>query len=185
MGVMFAGLLFLTIDIKLGPLCLTPNLIGYMLLNYGMSRADGRDARLRSRRDMVLYLVPVGAVEFVLTVLRLAGSVPSVLFLAARMAALWAAASWAAMLEEDSEYDLEAGKIGGAWKIVCALHGVLAVIYLFPLVVRDEDMLSLLALFAMIFTIAGLIAMVVYLVRFLKFKKNWEEDIRERNEEKQ
>ena len=60
---------------------------------------------------------------------------------------------------------------------------MLAVIYLFPLVVRDEDMLSVLAMFAMIITIFGLIAMIRYLVAFWKFKKEWEEDVRERNEE--
>ena len=183
MGKIFWGLLFLAIDIKLGPMSMTPNFIGYLLINYGMSRADGRAPQLRRYRDLVMYFIPVGMAEFVLSVLGLLGSIPSVLCLAVRMAALWAVARWTAGLEEQSAYDLGAEKIGSMWKIVCAVHAVLAVIYLFPLFVRNEDMLSVLAVFAMLITVLGLIAMIRYLVAFRKFAKEWEEDVKERNEE--
>ena len=185
MGKVFLGLLFLAIDIKIGPMSITPNFIGYLLINYGMSRADGRAVELRKYRDLVMYFIPVGMIEFVLSVLGFLGSVSSVLLLAVRMVALWAVAAWSAGLEDQSEYDLGAEKITGAWKIICAINAVLAVIYLFPLFVRDEDMLSVLAVFAMVITVFGLIAMIRYLVAFGKFRKEWEEDIRERNEEEQ
>ena len=170
MGAMFAGLLFLSINVNIAGLCVTPDFIGYILLAYGMKKVKGNEEPFRKRRNLPLYLIPVGMLDFAMLCIGLTSFITTVLFVAAKMSVLWAVASWAAMLEEASEYDLGAGKLMSAWQIELIAYAAALVTVWLPLVSTAAS-------------IVVFIATIYYLAMFWRFRKNWTEDETERKEE--